>query len=88
MGAGKRNRDGQGIAADPKGLPVGEGFESADKPVTCPFRRGILAGGVIQDGPQAEFVKTAAKNTPGPAYQNGPQHRNQTAPEKNQGGDY
>ena len=97
MGALQGNGDRQGIAADPQGLPLSapgrsggrarKGFKAADEAVKASLRGRVLTGGVIQERLEAQPVKPAAENPPGAAQPESPRHRNQPAPEQNQGDD-
>jgi hypothetical protein len=85
MGAGKGDRDGQLIIANPKGMTVGNRLETANEAVGPALPPAI--GSVTQEGLESEVVETPAKNPPPVTIHKGSQYGDKSIPEKRYGHD-
>jgi hypothetical protein len=65
-------------------MAVGNGLKAADKTVASPAAPKTAVRVVIQQGPEAEFVKTPPELPPGTAAHKGPRYRRQAVPENRQ----
>lgn len=88
MGAGQGHRDGQGLAADPKGVFIGQGLKAADKTVYAALAVRIPVGAVVQEGPEPQIVKALPEDPPGMAAYKSAGYGYEAAPEDGKSYDY
>jgi hypothetical protein len=82
----KGHGDGKIFAPDPKGMTIGNRFHPPDKTVDPVFVLPVK--GIVQKGPEPEFVKTSPESPPDMTAYKGPGYGNQAVPEDRQGDDY